>query len=217
MAFSVASVPYGAVCLSIAIRQRMFKPMARLSPDDWIRAASRTLAEDGVEAVRVEVLARDLGVSKGSFYWHFKNRAALLEAVLDGWEAGATDAIIEAVNERERDPGARLWALMETVFARSSRGHAFEAGVRMWATRAGDVAKRVRHVDKRRVRFVCGLLIEAGLPRADAKIRATLLYRALIGEYLMGEYDAPRSKRRDLKAMYALLLRDAENGSGPAC
>ena len=64
---------------------------APLQPDNWIRAAFARLANEGIESVRIELLARDLGVSKGSFYWHFRDREDLLTCVLDRWEADETE------------------------------------------------------------------------------------------------------------------------------
>src|SRR5690348_1930338 len=79
----------------------------RLSPDDWARAALAAIAQGGVGAVAVETIATQLGATKGSFYWHFKNRDALIEAALALWEQRTTDAVIEEL-EREPDPAERL-------------------------------------------------------------------------------------------------------------
>ena len=78
-----------------------------LSPADWSRAAFRALALGGVEAVAVEPIAAELGATKGSFYWHFKNRDALIAATLEEWERRLTDTVIERL-ERSADPAERL-------------------------------------------------------------------------------------------------------------
>ncbi len=180
--------------------------MARLSVDDWIAAAATRFAEGGADAVRVEPLAKALGVSKGSFYWHFTDRAALLAAIVDAWEQRGTLEIIDAVEQATEDPAERLWALFERTFGTASAVDAFETAVRAWAgqdTHAREVAKRV---DKRRLAFVAGLLRAAGVPKAEAKRRADLLYCTLIGEYLQRGYGKPKLERAALRSLHRLLL-----------
>src|SRR5260370_42408995 len=94
----------------------MRKPRERrLSPDDWARAALGAIARGGVGAVAVETVAAELGATKGSFYWHFKNRDALIQAALDRWEQRSTEAVIEEL-EREPDPAKRLQKILKTGF-----------------------------------------------------------------------------------------------------
>lgn len=89
--------------------------MARLTADDWINAAHELLASSGIAAVAIEPLARTLGVTKGSFYWHFSDRNALLTAVLERWERG-TEALI-AASEQLADPRQRLARLIDETFS----------------------------------------------------------------------------------------------------
>jgi AcrR family transcriptional regulator len=94
------------------------KPGQRpLTPDDWARAALAEIARGGIEAVAVESLAAELGATKGSFYWHFKNRDALIQAALGRWEQRRTGAVIEEL-EREPGPARRLRKLLEAAFER---------------------------------------------------------------------------------------------------
>lgn len=179
--------------------------MARLTPQDWIRAAATELARGGVESVRVEPLAKDLGVSKGSFYWHFPDRDALLDAVLEGWRKRGTQAVIAAVEAASSTPQDRLRALMDE--AHTTRGHeGFEVAVRAWAATDERARAAVVDVDRARVGYVTELLEAAGFPLADARRRAELLYRALLGEYLMRHYGtAPHdSAPADAVAIIAL-------------
>jgi AcrR family transcriptional regulator len=87
----------------------------RLTPDDWAKAALEALARGGIDAVAVEPLAAELGATKGSFYWHFKNRDALVEAALRLWERRRTDAVIEFL-DRVPDPAQRLRTLIEVAY-----------------------------------------------------------------------------------------------------
>ncbi|MEZ4247941.1 MAG: TetR/AcrR family transcriptional regulator [Polyangiales bacterium] len=180
--------------------------MSRLSANDWVRAATLRFAASGADAVRVEPLAKELGVSKGSFYWHFVDRAALLEAVVDAWERHGTYAIIEAVERGSETPAERLWSLFEHTFGTPTEVEAFETAVRAWATldpHARAVAKRV---DARRLAFVTELLCAAGIPKPEAKRRADLLYCALIGELFQRSYGKPKLRRDALRSLHGMLL-----------
>jgi len=161
--------------------------MATLTPADWIRAATVRLAAGGVDAVRVESLAKELGVSKGSFYWHFEDRDALLQAVLEGWHAQGTRAVITAVEAAASTPRERLLALMREAYAVTGY-EGFEIAVRAWAATDSRAREAVIAVDRARIHYVAELLEAAGVERAAARHRAGVLYRALLGEYVMRSY-----------------------------
>ncbi len=180
--------------------------MARLSADDWIDAAAARFAEGGADAVRVEPLAKALGVSKGSFYWHFADRAALLTGVVDAWEQRGTMEIIDAVEREADEPAERLWALFERTFGTPSTVDAFETAIRALASRDAHARAVTKRVDRRRLAFVAELLLAAGIPRAEAKRRADLLYCTLIGEYLQRSYGKTKLDRRALRSLHRLLL-----------
>lgn len=157
--------------------------MASLGRAEWVAAAAVELAAGGVDAVRVEVLARRLGVTKGSFYWHFSGREELRDAVLDWYEAARTDAVIEQVEAVATEPVAKLYALADLVFA-PARDDRVESAIRAWASSDDGAARTLARVDRRRVRYVTDLLAATGLERTLARRRAQLLYRALIGEFV---------------------------------
>src|SRR5829696_6845194 len=96
-------------------KRRSYNRAGALKAEDWVEAARAVMAEGGIEAVAVEPLARQLGVTKGSFYWHFKDRRALLEATLERWEEESTEARI-AASRRISDPRERLIRLGEEIF-----------------------------------------------------------------------------------------------------
>lgn len=171
-------------------------------------AAARQVGLGGVDSVRVERLAKALGVSKGSFYWHFTDRAALLRAVVEGWEQRSTLAVIEDVERGENTPSAKLWALFEQVFGTPTELDAFEAAVRSWAGRDDAVKKVVRRVDRRRLRFVADLLTEAGVPKQESARRSELLYCTLIGEFVRRTYGGSKLDRAALRSLHEMLLRD---------
>jgi AcrR family transcriptional regulator len=135
-----------------------------LDPDDWIRAAQIRLSEHGVESVRVEVLARDLGVSKGSFYWHFRDRGELLEKLLARWEDGELDWL----NVDDGAGAAARWARFVERTADPERMH-MEAALRAWARGEERVATRVAAIEKRKVRLIADVLRHVGFSGAAAE------------------------------------------------
>ncbi len=179
-----------------------------LSRVDWILAAFRALTRGGPAALKAEPLARELGVSKGSFYWHFKDVAALKSAMIDHWRLAATAEIIAEITRTEQAPKAalsRLLALSVTPRDAPFGGPATEAAIRDWARYEGFVARAIEEVDAERLRFVTGLLAQYGLPAGESAQKARLLYGALIGlEALsLSGFDHVQD---DLQALLAALL-----------
>ena len=161
-----------------------------LTAEDWLRAAARAIEEGGVAAVAVEPLAKQLGVTKGSFYWHFKNRDALLAATLAWWERESTEAVIELV-EQIADPRARLRRLVEAATADEPLGgstpeaeiffsRAFELAV---SDAAADPRVRpiLRRVAERRVDYLDECYRALGFAPGPARYRALLVYAAYVG------------------------------------
>ena len=144
--------------------------------DQWIGAAANALSAGGVEAVRVEALARDLGVTKGSFYWHFTDRAALLDAVLTRWEEAATTALESAA--AQKTPEQRIASLFRQL--ERPTGGLSDAEVRAWGRRERSVAERVAEMERRRVVFLKEQLSEMGASLVDAHRRAEAGYLAAI-------------------------------------
>jgi len=180
---------------------------ARLSRERWIEAALDALTDGGVGAVAVEPLAARLGVTKGSFYWHFRDRDELLAAALDQWERERTDAVIERF-DAAADPRERLaeWAR-----------HAFSADKSLLAAlhAAADhpvVAPVLRRVTERRIEYLAELLREAGVSPAAARRRARLLYSADLGLFqiahaLPGERPTERELRTLIREIQDAFLR----------
>jgi AcrR family transcriptional regulator len=136
-----------------------------LQPNDWIRAALAKLSEDGVEAVRVEVLARNLGVSKGSFYWHFRDRQDLLEQTLAHWERREIGSL-ELDGDAASAPAR--WARIVQGVADPGRIQ-LEAAVRSWARRDEQVARRVAAVELKKATVIANVLQDVGFARPAAQ------------------------------------------------
>ena len=142
--------------------------------DEWIGAATAALAEGGVDAVRVEAQARTLGVTKGSFYWHFRDRSALLEAVLERWEEGAR--VLVATAAGLATPQQRVAALLRGMTRRVAGLP--DAEVQAWAPRERGVAERVAEVERERVVFLKDQLTQLGVVVQEAHRRAEAAYLA---------------------------------------
>lgn len=150
----------------------------RLGPDDWTAAGLAALGEGGLAAVAVEPLAARLGATKGSAYWHFPNREALVRATLDRWERDRTEAVIALV-ESGPDPRTRLRALFESVFSHPT---ANLVELALLASAADPlVAPALRRVTARRLDYLASQFAALGLPPADARRRALLAYTTYLG------------------------------------
>ena len=158
--------------------------MPSLTARDWTIAAALRLAADGADHVRVERLAQTLGVSKGSFYWHFADRAALLTAVLEMWEHEGTERIIADVDATDLTPEQRLRTLVTRTFG-EPQFDGIELGIRAWARHDASAREAAIRVDARRLSYVARLIHDAGIDAAAAGERAALLYRTLMGEFVL--------------------------------
>ena len=150
----------------------------RLSAEDWELAALESIAEQGISALAVETLARQLGVTKGSFYWHFRNREALLKATLERWEEYGEAEIIVPI-ERMPDPRQRLPELFRRV-AHELQAHRVYAAL-LKALDDPRVVTVMARVSRRRMEFLTAIYREAGLEPLQALNRARLTHAAYVG------------------------------------
>ncbi|HEY5761973.1 MAG TPA: TetR/AcrR family transcriptional regulator [Rhodocyclaceae bacterium] len=162
------------------------KEVSSLDPQRWIDAAIEILVGGNVDAIRVEVLAKTLGVTKGSFYWHFRDRSDLLARLLAFWRDGRiADITRHAASPpgREREQALRLIELYSAN--RSRKGIAIELAIRDWARKDEMAAKAVEEVDVVRLDLAGSLLAASGFPPAEARARSLLLYAYVFGQSLM--------------------------------
>jgi AcrR family transcriptional regulator len=155
------------------------KAKRRLSQDDWADAALRAIGEGGLAAVAVEPLAAKLGATKGSFYWHFANREALIEAALARWEIEHTETVIRHT-ESAPDPVGRLKSLF-TLVVRHGGHDRIEVALLATADHPL-VAPVLRRVTERRIGYITSLYEQAGLAPAEARHRALLTFTAWLGK-----------------------------------
>ncbi len=152
----------------------------RLTAQDWIEFGLTTLAHEGFDALKAEVLARRLGVSRGSFYWHFTDLGAFHARVIEHWKQVATEAIIADI-ERYESHEERLNALLRNAFG---HGAAVEIRMRAWAESNTAAARALDDMDRRRRGYIERLLREAGIAPALAVIRTQVLYWTYLGAAL---------------------------------
>lgn len=169
-----------------------------MSQDAWLAAGFVALADGGVDALRVEPLAERLGVTKGSFYHHFANRRALHVAMLDAWERRGTTEIIDDVDAVGSTPADRLRHLAHRTMRPEPTNDAIENAIRAWAATDDVAAAAIRRVDERRLTYTAALLRAVGMSPAQARRRARLLYRVLIGEFVWRSSGGPTATRADI-------------------
>lgn len=150
----------------------------RLDVKAWVDAALAELAIHGIDGVRIEVLAKRLDVTKGSFYWHFKDRDALLVGMLDQWRRGATVALIERLDRKPVSARERLSHLLRIPIKgeRSAFAADVELSMRLWGRRDQRAKRALEEVDELRLHYIRNLLQEIGVPQQEVVARATLAY-----------------------------------------
>jgi AcrR family transcriptional regulator len=150
----------------------------QLSAKDWLDQGLKTLATSGFTALKAEPLAKALGVSRGSFYWHFTDVGAFHAAVLDHWREVAAEQIISDVEAESPDRNA-LPTLLRRVFG--DKPPVLESAMRSWAAHDASARATVQAVDQRRLGYVENQLKASGLPAETARARAQILYWAFLG------------------------------------
>jgi len=172
----------------------------------WIEAGLAELAKGGIDRVRVEVLATSLGVTKGGFYRRFKDRRALLDAVLETWADGRIAVLEKQIEQGGESARDRLRSLIRLYSERvSAQGMAIELAIRQWARSDSDAAAAAAKVDDARLRNVAQLYRQLGLGAADAEARAVLFYAFIFGQSLLF-LDQPPRKRASLTAACSDVL-----------
>lgn len=166
----------------------------------WLSAGLEALRKGGVGSVRVERLAGDVGITKGSFYHHFRDRGALLDAVIEYWSREMTDAEFERIQTLRGGLAARLVALAEDVLEKGMGR--YDPAIRAWARGDRKVAAAVAQVDRRRIKALAGFFEEGGFTPAEARTRARTFYTFVLGE---PQVRAPAREAGELEKMVEIL------------
>ena len=166
-------------------------PPTRTPRSKWIEEGLRALAAGGPDAVRIEPLAKALGVTRGGFYWHFSDRSALLDEMLDTWERATTDEVMERLEREGGDASAKLRRLLALT---SSTVLMIDLAVRDWARREAAVAERLRRIDNRRMDHLRSLFGTFCADADDVEARCMLFFSLLIGNHSIAADHGARSR-----------------------
>ncbi len=160
---------------------------------DWVEMGLRLLVDEGIDAVKITRLAQALGVTRGSFYWHFKDRADLLDQLLDHWQRHNTAAVVAAA-ETAQDLTEGILALFDAWIDADRFDPRLDSALRDWARQTPRIKTAVAEADQARVAAFAALYQRAGYEKTEAFIRARILYFAQVGYYALNieEPDAQR-------------------------
>jgi AcrR family transcriptional regulator len=173
----------------------------RLTKSDWIEHGLRTLANNGPNALKVGPMSTTLKVSRGSFYWHFRDIADFRSQILRSWQERMTDQVIQQLEAAKAEPD-RLKHLMRRAFVTKS---SLDRAIRSWAAEDEDVATIVASVDARRVAYIAKLLVAAGVENRRALPRAAFMYWAYLGQAIVmdGRHASiPASAMDDISGLF---------------
>lgn len=179
--------------------------MARLTERNWLDHGLKTLAKSGYASLKAATMAESLGVSRGSFYWHFKDIRDFQRRLLEHWQRQTTDATIHDMESNEPED-SRLLALMTRAYAMKPN---LEKAVRAWAEYDRLAQTQLAKVDGMRLSYIRRLLVTAGLDQVTADHRARFLYAASLGASAIAPAVSPPftpENLRDLAEMLTHLL-----------
>ena len=180
-----------------------------LTPEAWIDAATDVLVSEGIDHVRVDVLARQLGVTRGSFYWHFRDREDLLRRVLQAWSERATLALTRRLASASSDPRERLRDMISLPHRgrAAERAARIELAIRAWARRDALAQQVLDEADRSRLAYHEEAFRALGLKPAQARARAFITYSAEIGESLLHHHGTARARADRQREIERLVLQ----------
>jgi AcrR family transcriptional regulator len=177
---------------------------SKLGRQDWLTIGSQTLVEKGIEAVRVDPLAKLLNVTRGSFYWHFKNRDDLLDQILHEWETRNTKNIIEQIEGLDSAPSAKLLSLLEIA---AEDDNLLEKAVRVWSVNDVKAAAAIARIDQQRLDYLQNLFLQLGFSAIDAKVRAQIAYSVRLGWFVMASSSYASERLTEIRLVHAILTQ----------
>jgi AcrR family transcriptional regulator len=177
----------------------------RLTVEDWIEAGFELIAEDGLRAVKIDRLCERLGVTKGSFYWHFSDIRAYFSALVEAWSRAQRDGRAALESVRGLPPRERLLTMMRHLT--SPRQWMLERAMREWARWDAEVAAEVRAADRWVFKEVRGAFLDAGFPVREATVRARAAFAAGVGFIHLADVAARAGDPREHERFLAIMLR----------
>ncbi len=177
----------------------------------WIEQGLEALAAGGPDAVRVESLARALGVTKGGFYGYFDDRRALLDEMLDSWERRSVDEVIKQIEAEGGEPRDRLRRLSALAGAKRHEDLKIDLAVRHWARRDRRVARRLKRIDNRRMDYLRSLFAPLSQNGDDTEARCLLFYSLWIGDHFIAADHGTRTRSDVVKLALEYLGRQTDH------
>ena len=176
----------------------------KLGRQDWVQAALETFMEKGIEAVKVDVLAKSLKITRGSFYWHFKNLDDLLTAIIQEWQAVDTEDVIRQVEIIGGTPSQQLLNLLEIAAKDDDR---LEKAMRIWAIHDTRAMVSIERVDEQRLEYLENLFSQIGFSVEDALVRARITYSVKLGWLMMTTPNPPSERLAEIQLIHKLLTQ----------
>jgi AcrR family transcriptional regulator len=175
-----------------------------LSTEDWIRQARAMLIAEGIGALKIDRLAKACKVTRGGFYWRFRNRDDLLDRLLDHWHETNGTAYLDVLRP-DVPPPARYMRLVELLIDEIRFDPLFDSAVRAWGAVSAKARAVVKKADDDRIGALTRLFLDAGYPEQEAFIRARIAYFHQVGYYALGVRES-RETRLNLMPTYFRLL-----------
>ena len=185
------------------------EPRASLTPEHWIAAATDVLVDQGIDRVRVDLLAAQLSVTRGSFYWHFRDRDDLLRRVLQAWRDNATVQLTQRLAGAGTDPRRQLQDVISLPFRGRAavRAARIELAIRAWARRDEMARRAVDEADDSRIAYHAQIFEALGFAADEARLRAFLLYSYEVAESLLNRQGTQAQKLQRSLFVERLMLQ----------
>lgn len=175
-----------------------------LKKEHWLEKALLALSKSGGQKPRIESLVAEIGVSRGSFYWHFKDRAEFIRELVDYWHRESTLVVVSRLDEKGASAQEKLRMLMEMVCVQKLTRH--DQAVRNWALGEQGVEEQVMRTDEFRCAYVKKLFKDCGFSDQDAKFRATIFVSEASREGLLFNAMNEKERRKRARMFYELLM-----------
>ena len=185
--------------------ERGLRTISRLRPEDWLHAARRRLVGGGIDAVKIGPLAEDLKVTRGSFYWHFRDRNHLLQTLLSQWRGESHEMFDRLVGGDAASGMEEFVRLVHLWIDESEFDPSLESAMRDWARTSEEVAAVVKAVDEERIAYIKRIFLDFGYEEDEAFIRARITYFHQVGYYTIG-FNESLDARMALLPMYVYVL-----------
>ena len=180
------------------------QPGAYLKKEDWLEKALLALSNSGGQKPRIGSLVAEIGVSRGSFYWHFKDRAEFIKELVDYWHRESTLVVASRLDEMDAPAEEKLRTLMEMICVQKLTRH--DQAVRNWALGEQSVEEQVKRTDEFRCGYVKKLFKACGFSDQDARFRATIFVSEASREGLLFNAMNEKERRKRAKMFFDLLM-----------